>query len=79
MHSIGAPEGSSLPPEQVLNFQRLVKLAFSARRKMMAKLLKQQWSSEKITRAFEKIGIPPQARAETVSLEQFVWLTKELE
>jgi 16S rRNA (adenine1518-N6/adenine1519-N6)-dimethyltransferase len=67
-----------LPQEQVLHFQRLVKLAFSARRKMMAKLLKQQWPNEEIARAFEKIGISPQARAETVSLEKFVALTREL-
>jgi 16S rRNA (adenine1518-N6/adenine1519-N6)-dimethyltransferase len=69
---------SLLPPEQVPHFQRLVKLAFSARRKMMAKLLKQHWPAEEIVRAFQKIGIPPQARAETVSLEKFVALTREL-
>jgi hypothetical protein len=38
-----------LPNEQVGDFQRLVKLGFSARRKMMAKLLKQQWPAEQVT------------------------------
>ena len=67
-----------LPAELVSVFQRIVKLAFSARRKMMAKLLKQQWPGERIAGAFEMIGIPAQARAETVSLKQFIALTREL-
>ena len=67
-----------LPAEQVRIFQRLVKLAFSERRKMMAKLLKQQWPAEKITQALDQLGISMQARAQTVSLEQFVALTKLL-
>ena len=65
-----------LSPDQVRAFQRLVKLAFSERRKMMAKLLKQQWPADHILAALEQLGISPQARAQTVSLEQFVALTK---
>jgi 16S rRNA (adenine1518-N6/adenine1519-N6)-dimethyltransferase len=64
--------------EQARVFQRLVKLGFSERRKMMAKLLKQQWPAERVASAFETLGISPQARAQTVSLEQFVALTKLL-
>jgi 16S rRNA (adenine1518-N6/adenine1519-N6)-dimethyltransferase len=67
-----------LPEERVTTFQRVVKVAFSARRKMMAKLLKQQWPEERVARAFEEIGISPQARAETVSLVQFVALSASL-
>lgn len=67
-----------LPAEQVHVFQRLVKLAFSERRKMMAKLLKRQWTAERIIQALDQLGISPQARAQTVSLEQFVALTKLL-
>ena len=67
-----------LPPEQVRTFQRLVKLAFSERRKMMPKLLKRQWPVERISSALTELGISPQARAQTVSLEQFVALTKRL-
>jgi 16S rRNA (adenine1518-N6/adenine1519-N6)-dimethyltransferase len=67
-----------LPAEQVRVFQRLVKLAFSERRKMMAKLLKQQWPAEKVVQALDQLGISTQARAQTVSLEQFVALTKLL-
>jgi 16S rRNA (adenine1518-N6/adenine1519-N6)-dimethyltransferase len=64
-----------LPREHVRTFQRLVKLAFSERRKMMAKLLKQQWPADRITAVFDSLGISLQARAQTVSLEQFVALT----
>jgi 16S rRNA (adenine1518-N6/adenine1519-N6)-dimethyltransferase len=59
-------------------FFRVVKLAFSARRKMMSKLLKQQWAVEAITGALAEAGVSSQARAETVTLEQFVTLTKAL-
>jgi 16S rRNA (adenine1518-N6/adenine1519-N6)-dimethyltransferase len=65
-----------LEPALIPVFYRIVKLAFSERRKIMGKLLKQQWPAEKISRALEKAGIHFQARAETVSLDQFVMLTK---
>jgi 16S rRNA (adenine1518-N6/adenine1519-N6)-dimethyltransferase len=67
-----------LSGDQVRIYKRLVKLAFSERRKMMAKLLKQQWPADQIANAFEQLGISAQARAQTVSLEQFVALTKLL-
>ncbi|HEX7860511.1 MAG TPA: 16S rRNA (adenine(1518)-N(6)/adenine(1519)-N(6))-dimethyltransferase RsmA [Verrucomicrobiae bacterium] len=67
-----------LSSEQVHTFKRLAKLAFSERRKMMAKLLKQQWPAERVLASFEQLGISAQARAQTVSLEQFVALTKLL-
>lgn len=71
-------ERALLPPELVRTFQRLVKLAFSERRKMMAKLLKQQWPADRISAAMQQLEISPQARAQTVSLEQFVALTRLL-
>jgi 16S rRNA (adenine1518-N6/adenine1519-N6)-dimethyltransferase len=64
-----------LPPALAATFERLVKLGFSQRRKMMMKLLKQNWPAETLAGAFTATGIAPQARAETVSLEQFVQLT----
>jgi 16S rRNA (adenine1518-N6/adenine1519-N6)-dimethyltransferase len=57
-------------------FTKLVKLAFSQRRKMMHKLLKQQWPVQVLDRAFAEAGISPTERAEKVALEQFVTLTK---
>ncbi len=67
-----------LPEEQRKVFIRLVKLAFSQRRKMMLKLLKQDWPKEKLEAAFAGLGISFQERAEKLSLEQFAALTKIL-
>jgi 16S rRNA (adenine1518-N6/adenine1519-N6)-dimethyltransferase len=59
-------------------FTRLVKRAFSQRRKMMLKLLKQDWPVEKLEPTFTTLGISFQERAEKLSLDQFVALTKHL-
>jgi 16S rRNA (adenine1518-N6/adenine1519-N6)-dimethyltransferase len=64
-----------LPTEQLPKFKRLVKKAFSERRKMMMKLLKQEWPADKLAEAFQRVGLSPQIRAEAVTLEQFVALT----
>ena len=60
-------------------YTRLVKLAFSQRRKMMFKLLKQQWDPTALTAAFERIGISLTERAEKVTPMQFAQLTQILE
>ncbi len=67
-----------LPEDRRKAFVRIVKLAFSQRRKMMLKLLKQEWPKEKLEAAFAGLKIPPQERAEKLSLEQFVALTGKL-
>jgi 16S rRNA (adenine1518-N6/adenine1519-N6)-dimethyltransferase len=59
-------------------FVKIVRRAFSQRRKMMLKLLKQDWAADKLTTAFAGLKISPQERAEKLSLEQFVELTKIL-
>jgi len=59
-------------------FMRLVKLSFSQRRKMMLKLLKQDWPKETLEAAFNQLNISLQERAEKLSLEQFVALTEIL-
>ena len=59
-------------------FVKIVKRAFSQRRKMMLKLLKQDWAADKLAVAFTELRISPQERAEKLSLEQFVALTKIL-
>ena len=59
-------------------FVKIVKRAFSQRRKMMLKLLKQDWAVDKLASAFAELKISPQERAEKLSLEQFVELTKTL-
>ena len=67
-----------LPENLRANFVKIVKRAFSQRRKMMLKLLKADWQLEKLQDAFAELKISPQERAEKLSLEQFVELTKLL-
>ena len=67
-----------LPENLRASFVKIVKRAFSQRRKMMLKLLKQDWAKEKLDAAFEELKISPQERAEKLSLEQFVALTEKL-
>ena len=59
-------------------FEKIVKRGFSQRRKMMLKLLKQDWPAEKLAAAFEQLKLSPQERAEKLSLEQFIALTEKL-
>jgi len=67
-----------LREEQRPVFVRIVKRAFSQRRKMMLKLLKQEWPVEALTAAFAELGISAMERAEKLGLEHFVKLTKLL-
>ena len=59
-------------------FDQIVKLAFSQRRKVMTKLLKQNWPAETLTTALNELKLRPDVRGEKLSLEQFVALTKIL-
>ena len=71
-------------PEPVLNrkqteaFTKIVKRSFSQRRKMMFKLLKEDWPEEKLGSAFDALRLSSQIRAEALSLEQFIHLTNLL-
>jgi 16S rRNA (adenine1518-N6/adenine1519-N6)-dimethyltransferase len=59
-------------------FIRLVKRSFSQRRKMMLKLLKQDWPQPRLAQEFERLNLSPQIRAEKVSREQFIQLARNL-
>jgi 16S rRNA (adenine1518-N6/adenine1519-N6)-dimethyltransferase len=71
-------------PEPLLNqaqtkvFTKIVKRAFSQRRKMMFKLLKEDWPEEMLADAFERLKLSQQARAEVLSFQQFIDLTNLL-
>jgi len=67
-----------LADEQRAAFVKIVKRAFSQRRKMVLKLLKAEWPVEKLQAAFAALNISPQERAEKLSLEQLVELTNQL-
>jgi len=59
-------------------FYKIVNRAFSQRRKMMLKLLKQDFSEALLRQAFSALNIPETARGESVSLDQYIELTKIL-
>jgi 16S rRNA (adenine1518-N6/adenine1519-N6)-dimethyltransferase len=59
-------------------FIQLVKRSFSQRRKMMLKLLKEDWPEPRLVREFERLGLSPRIRAEEVSWEQFARLAQNL-
>ena len=59
-------------------FVRIVKRAFSERRKRMLKLLKSDWPESLLLDAFRQLGVSPMERAEKLGLEQFVALTQIL-
>jgi 16S rRNA (adenine1518-N6/adenine1519-N6)-dimethyltransferase len=67
-----------LAKELRADFQAVVKRAFSQRRKMMMKLLKEDWPEAALTSAFAGSGLSPQTRAETVDAQQFAALTSLL-
>ena len=71
-------ERDLLPESLRPTFVRIVKRAFSQRRKMMVKLLKQDWEVERLEAAISALQISPLIRAEAVTLEQFVRLTEML-
>ncbi|PWU09346.1 MAG: ribosomal RNA small subunit methyltransferase A [Verrucomicrobia bacterium] len=61
-----------------LIFTMIVKRAFSQRRKMMLKLLKQDWPVEMLEKQFDRLGLSHQVRAEEVGLKQFVEFARGL-
>ena len=67
-----------LPDAYRETFVKIVKRAFSQRRKMMMKLLKQDWPEDRLTTAFAQLAIAPQTRAEAVGLELFARLAQIL-
>jgi 16S rRNA (adenine1518-N6/adenine1519-N6)-dimethyltransferase len=67
-----------LAPECRDAFVRVVKRSFSQRRKMMFKLLRQDWPEASLAGEFERLGLSPQVRAEEVSLEDFARMTQAL-
>jgi len=65
-------------PESRALFEKVVKRAFSQRRKMMMKLLREDWPGPQLERAFAELDLPAQTRAETVTLDDFAALTRLL-
>lgn len=67
-----------LPVELGPVFEKVVKRSFSQRRKMMFKLLRDDWPVTSLRAAFSEVGLAESVRAESVTLEQFAGLTQRL-
>jgi 16S rRNA (adenine1518-N6/adenine1519-N6)-dimethyltransferase len=67
-----------LTDDQRRVFIKLVKRSFSQRRKMMLKLLKQDWPAQRLAQEFEHLNLSPQIRGEKVSVDQFAQLARNL-
>jgi 16S rRNA (adenine1518-N6/adenine1519-N6)-dimethyltransferase len=63
---------------QRATYVKLVKLAFSQRRKIVWKLLKQRWKPELLEAIRIDLDLDPMVRAQALSLEQFVALARRL-
>jgi 16S rRNA (adenine1518-N6/adenine1519-N6)-dimethyltransferase len=64
--------------EQAATFTKIVKRAFSQRRKMMLKLLAEDWSKDWLSDWFRTGGLTTEVRAERVGLNEFVRLAELL-
>lgn len=60
------------------SFTKIVKRSFSQRRKMMLKLLKEDWPAKRLASAFHELKISEQARAEQIEIDTFARLTERL-
>ena len=69
---------SLLDRQQSEAYTKIVKRGFSQRRKMMLKLLGEDWPPDRLTMAWEHLQLPLTARAEQLSIEEHVRLTKLL-
>ncbi len=67
-----------LTREALATYVTLVKLAFSQRRKVVWKLLKQRWKPEQLEQAQKHLDLNPMVRAQAVTFEQFVSLANFL-
>lgn len=59
-------------------FKRVVKRAFSERRKKAVKLLRFDWPADVLAEAWRQLALPELVRAEQISLAQFVSLARTL-
>ncbi len=59
-------------------FVRIVRRAFSQRRKTALKLLRADWPENRLASLFGQIGLHPRIRAEEISLPDFIRLTEML-
>lgn len=66
------------PLAELAKYEKFLRTLFQFKRKQAHKNLKTSYSAEKIEKAFEVLGMSPQARAETFQLAEIHLLYKEL-
>lgn len=67
-----------LTDEELKTYVQLIKLAFSQRRKIVWKLLKQRWNPEALESARTQLNLDPMVRAQAIPFEQFIELARKL-
>ena len=66
------------PAENPKNLEMAVKLGFASKRKMLRNNLKSVIDRDRLTQILEQLKVNPQARAEDLSVEQWVSLSNQL-
>ncbi|MBD2415617.1 16S rRNA (adenine(1518)-N(6)/adenine(1519)-N(6))-dimethyltransferase [Nostoc calcicola FACHB-389] len=72
------PRTIEIPAVDPRRFENLVKLGFAAKRKMLRNNLQSAVERDRLTQLLEQLKINPQARAEDLSVQQWVTLANEL-
>lgn len=67
-----------LEPSQEELFKKIIKMAFSKRRKTLFNSLKALLKDSDIKEVFKSLGIDPSRRPESLSLEEFLRITEEI-
>jgi 16S rRNA (adenine1518-N6/adenine1519-N6)-dimethyltransferase len=73
------PQAYATPAHNPLRLNHLVKLGFANRRKMLRNNLKGTIESDRLTQLLKQLDIDPQARAEDLSLPQWIELSNQSE
>jgi 16S rRNA (adenine1518-N6/adenine1519-N6)-dimethyltransferase len=73
------PQTIAIPANNPQRLENLLKLGFSAKRKMLRNNLQSVVDRDRLTQLLEQLQINPQVRAEDLSVEQWVTLANQLE
>jgi 16S rRNA (adenine1518-N6/adenine1519-N6)-dimethyltransferase len=66
------------PAQDLRHLERLIKLGFSSRRKMLRNNLKSLFETEKVNAVLEELSIDPQIRAEDLSVRNWIEMSDRL-
>ena len=72
------PRAIAIPAEQPKRLEQLIRLGFSSKRKMLRNNLQSIIEREQLNQVLEELNINPQARAEDLSVQQWVQFSNRL-